>query len=131
MSNRWISKNRRVFNICYHITWIPKYRRKILFDTIEFELKHLLKIKANELNVSIEAMECMPDHIHLFIKCNPTTNIPKLIQQLKGYTSFHLRKKFSYLKRIKALWAPSYFCESIGYISEATVKKYINNQKNH
>ena len=126
-----ISDNHRVYNIAYHITWIPKYRKHILCDNIEESLKLYLFEKAKQLNIKIEAFEIMPDHIHLFIKSNPNLSITFIIQQLKGYTSFKLRKQFPFLKRIKSLWTHSYYVETIGIISEPTIKKYIEMQKSH
>ncbi len=71
----------------------------------------------------------MPDHVHLFINASPTINIIKIINQLMGFSSYCIRRKYIYLNKYKALWVPSYFLESIGYISEQTVIKYIENQK--
>jgi len=53
-----------------------------------------------------------------------------IVQQLKGYTSRILRQEYSSLMtRIPTLWTRSYYCESIGHISEFTIKKYIEEQK--
>jgi putative transposase len=118
-----------VYNISYHIVWIPKYRRKILINNVEKRLKELLILKANQLNINIKAIECMPDHIHLFIKASPSIPVIKIIKHLKGYSSKILRAEFSELCKMRSLWTPSYFCESIGNINEKTIIKYINNQK--
>ena len=49
----------------------------------------------------------------------------------KGYTSFKLREEFPELKsRLPCMWTRSYYAGSVGHVSEATVKKYIENQKN-
>ena len=75
-------------------------------------------------------MEMMPDHVHLFVKASPVDSPHYIVQQFKGYTSRILRKEFPEIKRrIPTLWTRSYYCESIGYLSEETVKKYIDNQK--
>jgi len=51
-------------------------------------------------------------------------------QQLKGYTSRLLRQEFPGLKsRLPTLWTRSYYAESIGHISEETIKRYIEDQK--
>lgn len=82
------------------------------------------------MDVRIEKMEVMPDHVHLFVKCDPTDAPHWLVGQFKGYTSFMLRKEFKWLKsRLPTLWTRSYYCESIGHISEKTIKKYIDDQK--
>lgn len=70
----------------------------------------------------------MEDHVHLFIKSNPTLSISYIVQQLKGFSSYKIRKYLNYHKT-KAFWSPSYYCETIGHISENTIKKYIENQK--
>ncbi len=127
MDNR-IRKKHNVYNISYHIVWIPKYRKKILIGDVRKRLIFYLFDKAISLNISIEEYEVMNDHIHLFIKSNPNISISFIISQLKGYSSFKLRNEFPYLKKYKALWTNSYFCETIGFISEETVRKYIRMQ---
>ena len=98
---------------------------------IEKRLKFLLLEKAKEMDVGIEQMEIMPDHVHLFVKCSPVDSPHFIVQQFKGYTSRLMRKEFSELRtRVPTLWTRSYYCESIGHISEQTVKQYIEDQKN-
>lgn len=70
----------------------------------------------------------MNDHIHLFIKSNPNLSVSYIVNQLKGYTSFKLRNEFPSLKWYKSLWTQSYFCETFGFISVKTIRKYIRNQ---
>lgn len=48
---------------------------------------------------------------------------------LKGSTSYYIRKKYPSLKKYKSFWSPSYFCETIGNMSEIVIRKYIKNQK--
>lgn len=130
-NGRWTHSNTTIFNIAYHIIWCPKYRRKVLVNEVEDRLKTLLVEKAKEIGCEISIQEVMPDHVHIFIKTKPTLAPHYIVQQLKGYTSRILRKEFPKLKsRIPTLWTRSYYCESIGHISEETVKKYINDQKN-
>jgi putative transposase len=131
VSQRWIHANTCVYNIGYHLIWCPKYRRQVLVDEIEKRLRELLKKKAKELKVEIDTMEIMPDHVHLFVKAKPTSSPHWLVQQFKGFSSHELRKEFPQLKsRLPTLWTRSYYCESVGHISEATIKKYIEEQKN-
>ena len=103
-----------VYNVSYHITWIPKYRKKILEGPIKESLKMHLLQKAHEINISIEAFEIMDDHVHLFIKANPNIKISYIVKHLKGYSSYKLRNEYPYLKRYKSLWTHSYYCETIG-----------------
>jgi putative transposase len=130
-NKRWTTSNKVVFNLGYHIIWCPKYRRQVLVGQVEHRLKELLREKAEQIGVVIETLEVMPDHVHLFVKSSPTNAPHHIVQQLKGYTSRILRKEFPSLKsRLPTLWTRSYYVESVGHISETTIKQYIEDQKN-
>lgn len=130
LAKRYSNSSHSVFNVGYHIVFCPKYRRKVLVNGIDERLKQLFQEKADEIRVVIERMEVMPDHVHLFIKSKPTYAIHFVVNQLKGYSSLMLRKEFPWLRsRIPTLWTRSYFVETIGHISEETVKRYIEEQK--
>lgn len=127
---RWKRSKTTAYNIGYHLVWCPKYRRKVLVGEVAERLKELLLQKAREIEVEIVQMEVMPDHIHLFVKTVPTNSPHFIVQQLKGYTSRVLREEFPFLKsRLPSLWTRSYYCESVGHISEETIRKYIDDQK--
>lgn len=93
-------------------------------------MRHVLSERADTLGVTIETMEIMPDHVHLFVKAPPTLAPHFIVQQLKGISSHLLRQEYPHLKsRLPTLWTRSYYCESVGHISETTVRKYIEDQK--
>ncbi len=87
-----------VYSLKYHLVWCPKYQRKVWVDEIAEELRSLLYPKAEELDVTIEALESMPDHVHLFIESDPTEAPQRLANQFKGYTARKLRQKFPQLR---------------------------------
>ncbi|MCK9229052.1 MAG: IS200/IS605 family transposase [Syntrophorhabdaceae bacterium] len=132
MEPRWRTSNKAVYNIGYHLIWCPKYRRPVLEGEIDSRLRELLMQRASDLGISIEQMEIMPDHLHLFIKSSPVHAPHFIVQQLKGHTSRILRREFKTLRtRIPTLWTRSYYCESVGHISEDTVRRYIEEQKSY
>jgi putative transposase len=131
MNPRWKTSKTAVYNLGFHLIGCPKYRRNVLVDPIDKRLKELLFLKAKEIGVLIETIEIMPDHVRLFVKSTPNIAPQNLVQIFKGYSSRILREEFTHLKsRIPSLWTRSYFCESVGCISEETIKKYIESQKN-
>ena len=121
-----------VVNINYHIIFCPKYRRKILVDGIDERLKEILKDAAEGMGCSIESMEVMSDHVHLYLKGSPTIPVHLIVKNLKAISSKTLRAEFPEInRRLPSLWTRSYYCETIGCISEETIKKYIEEQKYH
>lgn len=104
---------------------------KVLVDGIDSRLKELLLEKNRENGWVIEKMEVMPDHVHLFIRVGPADAPAHVVCQLKGFTSHELRKEFPELKsKLPTLWTRSYYVETIGHISEETIIRYIEDQKN-
>jgi REP-associated tyrosine transposase len=119
-----------VFSLKYHLVFCPKYRKPVLTGAVETRLKALLLTKAAELSVTIHTMEVMPDYVHLFVESDPGMAPAKIAAQLKGCTSRILREEFRFLRsRLPSLWSRSYYIGSVGHVSEATVRRYIDNQK--
>jgi len=119
-----------VFNLSYHVVWCPKYRRKVLVGDVEQRLKHILYATAQQYGVLIETMEVRPDQVHLLVSSDPTRCVAEIVNRLKGASSRILRGEFPHLKsRLPTLWSRSSYAETVGQVSEATVKKYIANQK--
>jgi putative transposase len=130
MSERYKRNAGCVFNIKYHLVWCPKYRKEVLTSNIAARLKELLNFKAQQLGVEIEVMEIQPDHVHVFITGQPTEAIQYIVNQLKGYSSHILRSEFAELRaKLPCLWSRSYYVGTVGYVSEAAIKKYIERQK--
>jgi len=131
MKEKYKSKKGIVYLNQYHVIFCPKYRRKVLVDDIEKDLKDIIFEVAHEKEVEIKALEIMPDHVHMFISFDPRQPLHGLIKLFKGRSSRILRDRYPKLKsRIPSLWTRSYFCCTIGSVSEETIKLYIENQKN-
>ena len=127
--SKYNASSHSTYNVAYHVVFSPKYRYNLLRDSAAERLKTLLLQAASHLGIIIQAMEVMPDHVHLFIIARPTISIPQIVQYLRGYSSYFMRKEFTYLRRYPSLWTRSYFVETVGHISEKTVVNYIQNQK--
>jgi REP-associated tyrosine transposase len=119
-----------VYNLHYHLVWCPKYRRPVLVGAVETRLKELLAEKAAAMDVQIEALDVMPDHVHLLVAAPPTDAPQHLANQFKGYTSRVLRQEYSHLRtRLPTLWSRSYYVGSAGHVSTETIEQYIASQK--
>jgi putative transposase len=131
MTNTRYRKNAgSVFSLKYHLVWCPKYRRKVLVGTVAEDLNRLLYEKAEQLEATIEALEIMPDHVHLVVSADPTAAPQFLANQFKGFTSRILREKYPHLKsQLPSLWSRSYYIGSLGHVSEETVRRYIEAQR--
>jgi putative transposase len=87
-------------------------------------LKEFLSQTANEIGVSIEEVEVLEDHVHLYVKAKPSAAPHWTVQQLKEYTSRLLRQEDAESEsKLPTLWARSCYCESVGHLSETSIRK--------
>jgi putative transposase len=128
--SRYAKNAGAVYSLKLHIVWCPKYRRPVLTGDIAKRLESLLNEKANDLEMTIHAIEVMPDHVHLFIEFDPRWGVAEIVNRFKGFTSRILRLEFPTLRsRLPTLWSRSYYAGTVGHVSEATIKTYIESQK--
>lgn len=119
-----------VFSCKYHVVWCSKYRRKVLVDSVAARLKELIEQECESIDAEIMELEIMPDHVHLLVEVDPQFGIHKAIRQIKGKSSYVLRKEFEHLTtKLPTLWSNSYFLSTVGGAPLEEIKKYISNQK--
>lgn len=130
MSERRFRRTRGgVCLLALHLAWCPKYRRRVLGGRVATRCGELLEQSADEHGWEIVAKEVMPDHVHLFVRVGRTDAPAAVVAAFKGRTARVLRAEFRYLRRFAGvLWLPSYFAASLGYVSESTVRRYIEHQ---
>ena len=118
-----------VHSIGLHLVWCPKYRRPVLGGRVAERLRGLIKAKCAERGWTVEALEVMPDHVHLFVGTGPDASPALVAHQCKGFTSRVLRAEFPHLRsRLPTLWSKSYLVASVGRVSEAAIGRYIAEQ---
>ena len=119
-----------VFSLKYHLVWCPKYRRQVLVAPVDARLKEVLAAVSESHGWTLHTLEVMPDHVHLFVEADHTACAAEIVNRLKGASSRILRDEFPSLKsRLPTLWSRSYFAGTVGSVSEAVIRRYIDSQK--
>ena len=121
-----------VYNVNYHIVWPTKYRRDVLTGDIEAALREVIAETAVEKGFIIKSIEVMPDHVHVFASAHPKIAPSYMIKMLKAVSGRKLLLAFPALRKTMYrghLWNPSTYVETIGRISEDTIRRYIEDQK--
>lgn len=119
------------YDIQYHIVWTTKYRYKVLNGRIAERVRELIRQSCNSMDVNIIKGSIGKEHIHILVSCPPSLSVSKLVQQLKGKTSKVMLGEYKELKKRywgHHLWASGYFCRSVGFITQGTIREYIENQ---
>lgn len=113
-----------VSSLGLHVLWCPKYRRRILGGRVARRLGELIEHIAAENGWQMVAKEVMLDHVHLFVRVGATD--ARVVRAFKGRTARVLRPQPR--NHATVLWSPSYFAASVGYVSDSTVRRYIDHQ---
>lgn len=122
-----------VCNFHFHLIWCTKYRNQT-FTTpaLAQEIKDILSLVAEDNQVTIEAVEVMPDHIHLMISFLPSVSASNVVKVMKGRSAAIFLEKHPEIRKSQYwggnLWSPSYYIGSCGNMSKETVEKYIAGQ---
>ena len=127
---KYKNNNNITYSCKYHVVFCPKYRRKVLVDSVEVRLKEIINQVCSEHNVELIEMEVMPDHVHLLLDVDPQFGIHKAVKTIKGTSSRILRSEFKHLTtKLPTLWTNSYFVTTDRTLPLSIVKEYIESQK--
>ena len=131
MDNKSISHTR--WKCQYHIVFIPKYRKKVLYGKVREDVREILNTLCKYKNVEIIAGAVCVDHVHLSVAIPPKLSVSDFMGYLKGKSALMMFDKHANLKYKfgnRHFWSEGYYVSTVG-LNEATVKKYIREQELH
>ena len=123
-----------VHDLKYHFVWITKYRYKILDGDLGFRIRDIIKEVCMAWDVIILKGVVSKDHVHVLVSCPPTLAPSKLVQLMKGKSSFRAQQEFPNLKKRywgQHIWARGYFVSSSGSVTDEMIKEYLDNHKSN
>src|SRR5208283_432019 len=88
--------------LCYHLVWIPKYRKRLLQGKIAAKLRYLLQQACKVNRWGLSELSIQPEHVHLVVQIWPSDSISDVVQRLKGGTSKVIKDLFPELDEF--LW---------------------------
>ena len=115
----------------YHIVFIPKYRKKVLYGRIRSDVREIIRTLCRYKKVEIiEGAVCI-DHVHLCLSIPPKISIAEFMGYLKGKSALMIYDRHPELgdKWDRSFWARGYYVSTIGNVDEETIRKYIKEQE--
>ena len=129
MDNQSISHT--TWNCTYHVVFIPKYRRKIMYGEVKVEVGEILRKLCEMKQITlIEGKVCV-DHVHMYMAVPPKLSISDAMAYLKGKSSlmiFDRHPEYRPKWGDRHFWARGYYVTTVGNVNEATIREYIRNQ---
>jgi putative transposase len=114
----------------YHIIFIPKYRRKMLFKELRKEIGTILKTLCEYKKVELLEGSTSVDHIHMYVKIPPKLSVSSFMGYIKGKSALMVFDKHPDMKQRlgKHLWAEGYYVSTVG-LNKEVVREYIKQQE--
>ena len=115
----------------YHVVFIPKWRKKVLFGQVRRHLGRVFRELAGHKECVIEEGMLMPDHVHMLISVPPKHSVSYVVGYIKGKSAIHIAREFGGVRngfRGVAFWARGYYVSTVG-ADEHAVREYIRHQE--
>jgi len=129
---KYIKGAHTVTDLKYHCVWKTKYGYPVLKGELSLGLRRIMREIASEKKLEIIKGNIRSNHIHILVRTPSYYSPAKLMQYLKGKSSYRLQREYSKLLKGRYwgrhVWSRGYFCVTVGAVTEAQVKEYIENQ---
>jgi putative transposase len=112
-----------------HCVWGTKDRKPFMTGELKFEILNHIKTNAKTKGIYIDFINGHIEHIHCILSLNPDQCLSKVMQLIKGESSFWINKNA--ITKNKFEWADEYFGVSVSESQLSIVRDYIKNQEEH
>jgi REP-associated tyrosine transposase len=114
----------------YHVVFVPKGRKKILYGKVRAFLAKTFHELANQKGCKIEKGNMVQDHVHMLISIPPKYSVAEIIGYIKGKSAIAVARQFGGKQRNfngERLWARGYAVSTVGFNVEQ-IKHYVEHQ---
>lgn len=120
-----------VWDCKYHIVWIPKCRRKVLYGKLRKYLADVIHELARQRECKILEGHLCSDHVHMCIEIPPKHSISEVVGFIKGKSAIAIARDVQGRARNfvgQSFWARGFFVSTVGR-DETVIREYIRNQE--
>jgi putative transposase len=118
-----------VYDLKYHLVWIPKYRKMVLRGDLAKRLKVVFQEIAERYEFEIDTMEVQGDHVHLFLSAPPRYSPARVVQIMKSISAKIIFEEFPEVRKQLwggEFWSDGYFVRSVGdKVTSEVIRRYI------
>jgi putative transposase len=122
-----------VYDLKYHMVWVPKYRKMILRGELAKKVKTAFQEICERYEFEIDTMEVKDDHVHLFLSAPPRYSPARVVQIIKSISAKMVFKQFPEVKKQLwggEFWGDGYFVRSVGdKVTSEVIRRYIKYQQ--
>ena len=127
----WRSQAHVKWECKYHLVWVPKYRRKVLYGKVRTRTREILRDLCRQKGVEIVEGNVRKDHIHVCLSIPPKYSVAHVAGFLKGKSAIRLHREFIGRRAgEKNFWIRGYCVSTVG-LDEEQIRRYIREQEKH
>lgn len=115
----------------YHLVWIPKYRKKVIYGELRKYLGGIFRELARQKECEVIEGHLMADHVHILLSIPPKYAVSQVMGFIKGKSAIHIARNFQGRTKNfvgQHFWARGYYVSTVGK-DEKTVREYIQRQE--
>ena len=126
----WQSLSHVRWECKYHVVFIPKYRRKVLYGKLRRHIGPILRELCRQKGIEVLEGHLMPDHVHMVLSIPPKYSVAHTIGFVKGKSAVRIHRQLLKERRMTGLhfWATGYSVSTIG-LNEQAIRKYVREQE--
>ncbi len=130
MEQRYESLNHTKWECKYHLVWIPKYRKKVIYGQLRKELGPILRQLALHKESEIVEGTMKVDHVHVLVSIPPKYSVAQVVGYVKGKSAIWVARMMGRQRNFlgQHFWARGYCVSTIG-LDEVTIQEYIRTQE--
>lgn len=120
-----------VWDCKYHIVWIPKFRRKVLYYKLRTYLGKIFHELAQQRECEIIEGHLCIDHVHMCIGIPPKHAVSEVVGYIKGKSAIAIARDVQGRAKNftgQSFWVRGYFVSTVGR-DEQKIREYIRNQE--
>ena len=115
----------------YHVVFIPKCRRRVLYEKLRKHLGEVFHRLACQKESMILEGRMPLDHVHMLISIPPKYAVSQVLGYIKGKSAIHIARTFGGRTKNftgEHFWARGYYVSTIGG-DEKAIREYIKKQQ--
>ena len=129
--NDFQSLSHTTWDCKYHLIWIPKCRKKVMYGQLRKHLGEVFRELALHKESRVIKGHLVGDHVHMLLSIPPKYAVSQVVGYIKGKSAIHIARTYAGCRRNfvgQNFWARGYYVSTVGR-DEDTIRKYIKKQE--
>ena len=127
----WQSHSRVRWYCRYHVVWVPKYRKRVIFGQMRRGIGRIVRELCQRHGVELIEGHALSDYVHILLGIPPKFSVANTVGCLKGKSAIRIHRE--YLGRQRNVtgyhfWARGYCVSTVG-LAEEVIRDYIRKQE--